>query len=145
MEDNDNHNYDEALVEATNYEQGTTNNDKDNSKLTSLQNLLNSSIKQDKERDYVEYTISIVKKTVKQEDSLIRQILYTGFSAYSEDPINLGIMAPTSEGKTHAAIETLQYFPKEDVWNIGSMTPKVIIRQNGILVDSKTTSLWKGK
>ncbi|MER5175169.1 MAG: hypothetical protein ABJB76_05850 [Candidatus Nitrosocosmicus sp.] len=32
-------------------------------------------------------------------------------------------------------IEALQYFPREDVWNIGSMSPKVIIRQNGILVD----------
>ena len=65
-------------------------------------------------RQYLEYIVQTVQKTVKCEDSLIKQILYTGFSSYIEDdPINLGIIAPTSEGKTYAVIETLQYFPKK--------------------------------
>jgi hypothetical protein len=131
----DNNNYDNLLVEAVNPEEENVDTDTAHiNYLKSLQNILRYSIKPG-EGDSIEYIIPIVKKTVKQEDALIRQILYTGFSAYSKDPINLGIMAPTSEGKTHAAIETLQYFPKEDVWKIGSMSPKVIIRLNGILVD----------
>jgi hypothetical protein len=88
------------------------------------------------DRDYAEFVIRTIKQTVKQEDSLVRQILYTGISKDSTNPINLAVLAPTSEGKTYAVLESLQYFPEEDVWKIGSMTPKVIIRQNGILVDS---------
>ena len=40
--------------------------------------------------------------------------MYTGLSAYIPDKTtNLGIIAPTSEGKTYAVTETLQYFEKE--------------------------------
>ncbi len=89
--------------------------------------------------DFFEYVIKTIKKTVKCEDALIRQILYTGFSTYVEDdPLNLGVLAPTSEGKTYAIIESLQYFPDEDVLYIGQMSPKVLVRQKGILIDKKS-------
>jgi hypothetical protein len=87
-------------------------------------------------RDYAEFVIGTIKRTVKQEDSLVRQIVYTAISKDSANPINLAVLAPTSEGKTYPVLESLQYCPKQDIWKIGSMTPKVIIRQNGILVDS---------
>jgi len=85
--------------------------------------------------DYVEYIINCIKKEVKQDDSLVRQILYTVLSAYSNDPINLGIMAPTSEGKTYPVTKVMKYAPPDDVWLIGAMSPKTLVRQNGILVD----------
>jgi hypothetical protein len=86
--------------------------------------------------DYVEYLIQIVKKTVKCEDSLIRQILYTGLSSYiRDDPINLGIMAPTSEGKTYPVEECIKFFPREDVYKVGSMSAKTLVRDKGMLVD----------
>src|SRR5919198_1232788 len=88
------------------------------------------------DRDYVEFVIKTAKKTVKQEDALVRQILYTGLTKDSANPQNLAILAPTSEGKTHAALETLEYFSYQDLWKLGSMSPKVIIRQNGILVNN---------
>jgi hypothetical protein len=87
-------------------------------------------------RDYAESVIKTAKRTVKQEDSLIRQILYCGMSTYTNDPINLGIVAPTSEGKTYPVIEVMNFFPKEDIWYVGSMSPKVLIRQQGVLVDN---------
>ena len=87
-------------------------------------------------RDYAEFVIRTIKQTVKQEDPLVRQIVYTAISKDTSNPINLAVLAPTSEGKTYAVLESIQYFPKQDIWKIGSMTPKVIIRQNGILVDS---------
>jgi hypothetical protein len=86
-------------------------------------------------RDYSEFIIKTIKKTVKQEDSLLRQIFYSALSSYTKDPINLGIIAPTSEGKTYPVIETLNLFPKEDVWLIGSMSTKLLVRQKGVLVD----------
>jgi hypothetical protein len=110
---------------------GADNNEV-SSDIDSLQAELDSMIP---DRDYAEQAIRTIKRTVKQEDSLVRQIFYTGISKDSANPINLAVLAPTSEGKTYPSLETLQYFPKRDVWKIGSMTPKVIIRQNGILVD----------
>ena len=86
----------------------------------------------------VEYTISVINKTVKCDNSLVRANLYAGLSTYTLDPMNLVIAAPTSEGKTYTVLQTLQYFPSEDVKYIGSMSPKVIIRQNSILVDPHT-------
>jgi hypothetical protein len=85
-----------------------------------------------------EYTIGIINRTVKCDNSLVRASLYAGFSTYTLDPMNLVIAAPTSEGKTYTVLQTLQYFPSEDVKYIGSMSPKVIIRQNSILVDPES-------
>ena len=50
------------------------------------------------DNDYAEFVIRTAKKTVKQEDALVRQIFYTALSKDSADPINLAIFAPTSEG-----------------------------------------------
>lgn len=83
----------------------------------------------------VEYIIETAQKTVKQENSLVRLILYAGLSTYTNDPLNLGIMAPTSEGKTYAVNEVIKFLPKQDVWLIGSMSPKVLVRDKGVLVD----------
>src|SRR5215204_6844718 len=85
--------------------------------------------------DYSEYIISCIKKTVKQEDALVRQIVYTMLSAYSNNPINLGIIAPTSEGKSYPVIQAAEFVRKEDVWKIGAMSTKVLVRQKGLLVD----------
>jgi hypothetical protein len=93
------------------------------------------------DRDYAEYAINTIKKTVKQEDSLVRQIFYSALSAYTNDPINLGIIAPTSEGKTYPVIESLKPFPKADVWLIGSMSTKLLVRQKGVLVDTNNELL----
>jgi len=93
------------------------------------------------DKDYAEFVIKTAKRTVKQENSLVRQIFYSGISVYTNDPINLGIIAPTSEGKTYPVIEVMNFFPREDVWYIGSMSPKALIRQKGTLVDSNNEPL----
>ncbi len=93
------------------------------------------------DRDYVEFIVKTIKRTVRCEDALVRQIVYTGLSKDSVSPINLAVLAPTSEGKTYPVLETIRYFPKYDVWKVGSMSPKVIIRQNGILVDNDNEPL----
>jgi hypothetical protein len=85
--------------------------------------------------NFAEFVIKIANKTVKQEDALVRQIVYTALSAKTNDPMNLGIMAPTSEGKTYPVVETLGIFPQNDIWYIGGMSPMVLVRQKGVLVD----------
>jgi hypothetical protein len=88
------------------------------------------------DRGYTEFIIDTTKKTVKQEDSLIRQIFYTAMSKDTADPTNLMVSAPTSEGKTWPVTETLKFFPKEDVLYIGKMSTMALVRQKGILMDS---------
>jgi hypothetical protein len=56
---------------------------------------------------FADYVIKTAKKTVKSEDSLIRQVFYTALSAYSNKPISIGIKAPTSEGKTYVVKEVV--------------------------------------
>jgi hypothetical protein len=87
------------------------------------------------DRDFAEYAINVSKKIVRQEDALIRQIQDTGLSAGTQDPLNLGIMAPTSEGKTYPVVEVMKLFPKEQVWKVGYMSPMTLVRQKGTLVD----------
>ncbi|HEX6645730.1 MAG TPA: hypothetical protein VF047_00970 [Nitrososphaeraceae archaeon] len=64
----------------------------------------------------------------------------------------MGIMAPTSEGKTYPVEETLKFFPKEDVYKIGSMSAKVLVRKKGVFVnknlepiEEKLKGLYKQK
>ena len=93
------------------------------------------------DRDYASFTINTIKKTVKREDVLIRQVLYTGLSTYTYEPMNLAIIAATSEGKTYGVIQSMKYFPTDDVLYIGSMSTKVLVRQKGILVDSNHNAI----
>jgi hypothetical protein len=87
-------------------------------------------------RDYVEFVIKNIKRNVKREDSLVRLLVYAGLTTYSYNPLCIGIRAPTTEGKTYAVIQSiLKYFPKSDYALIGSISPKALIRQHGILVD----------
>jgi hypothetical protein len=65
------------------------------------------------DNDYSEFINSCIKKTVKQEDAFVRQIVYTMLSAYSNNPINLGIIAPTIEGKNYPVIQAAEFGLKE--------------------------------
>jgi hypothetical protein len=45
--------------------------------------------------------------------TIIYILVYAGLTAYSYNPLCIGIRAPTTEGKTYAVIQSiLKYFPK---------------------------------
>jgi len=77
-----------------------------------------------------------VNTVVKNDEDLTERLLYVCFSAYTNDPVNLGIMADSSEGKTYPVTQVAGIFPKEDVIFIGKMSPTALIHQTGILVDN---------
>jgi len=72
---------------------------------------------------------------IKSDKKLVRKILWCFLSTFTGNPINLGIMASSSEGKTYATVEVSNTFPKEDVISVGRMSPTALIHQKGILVD----------
>lgn len=76
-----------------------------------------------------------LNKIIKNDDALVNKLVYVHFSAYTNNPINLGVMADSSEGKTYATTKVSEVFPKDDVITIGRMSPTALIHQRGILVD----------
>ncbi len=94
--------------------------------------------------DYFEFLIHCIQRTVKEENALIRQIMYTVLSGYTQDPINLGVLAPTSTGKSYPIRQSVEYTPLgKEVRVVASMTPKVLIRDHGVLVDKEGKPIGK--
>jgi len=72
---------------------------------------------------------------IKDDPILVKQLLRVCFSAYTNNPINLGVLAPTSEGKTYATVQVTNLFPIKDVIAVARLSPTALIHQNGVLVD----------
>lgn len=68
--------------------------------------------------------VSIISKTVSGDLPLIYEILFNGLSAFTDKPSNLQIAQKSSEGKTYPVLQISQYFPKENVLTLGSITPQ---------------------
>lgn len=73
---------------------------------------------------------------IKCDPDIVKQLARIYLSAYTNNPINAFLIAPSSEGKTYAVVQTSEIFPSEDVVLIGRMSPTAIIHQNGFLIDN---------
>jgi len=74
-------------------------------------------------------------KTVKRDWVTKKVITLTGVSAYTRNPINLFLRGESSIGKTYNTTEGLKYFPDEDVWMLGGLSPTALVHSYGDLVD----------
>lgn len=74
-------------------------------------------------------------KTVKRDVVTKNMVFLTGLSAFTSQPINLFLRGESSTGKTYNVIEVLKYFPKEDVWLLGGLSPTALVHDKGKLVD----------
>jgi hypothetical protein len=128
---------DDKYIEDNNNE-NNKNDDNNNKHSPTAESLLLDELLAAGIHNPAEYVINTINKTVKLDDSLVRAVFYAGCSTWALDPLNIGISAPTSEGKTYTVMQVLQYFPKSDIKYVGSMSPKVIIRQDSTLVDVDT-------
>lgn len=78
---------------------------------------------------------------VKNDPILVKQLLRAYLSAYTNNPINIGVLAPSSEGKTYSTVQVSDIFPGEDIVLIGRMSPTVLIHQQGVLVNENNESI----
>jgi len=86
----------------------------------------------------IDYVLMDLDKRVKRDKPTKLSVFFTGFSAYTREPINLFVKGESGSGKTYNAVETLRYFPqgsKGDVWFLGGLSPKALIHQYGILLN----------
>ncbi len=102
---------------------------------------VDSSKQQSKEirPDILEYIIQVCGKEIKEEDINIKQITLTFLSSYTNNPMNLRILAPSGEGKTYLVTQLAKLFPEENVvilakatsqsWKYNFITKKLV--ENG--------------
>jgi len=72
---------------------------------------------------------------IKEDPKLVDQLLRVCLSTYTDNPINIALLAPSSDGKTYATVKITELFPKEDVIVVGRMSPTALIHQQGELID----------
>lgn len=83
------------------------------------------------------FFLHLEKTKVKRDVVTRNMVLNTGMSAYSKNPINLFLRGENSIGKTYNVTQVLSYFPRENVWMLGGLTPKALIHDYGTLTDEK--------
>ena len=74
-----------------------------------------------------------IRRDVKDETKNIDIVLNTGLSAFTGNPINLAVVAKSSEGKTYMVTRTLSKFPKKYVIMLRKASPKTFTRERGML------------
>lgn len=78
----------------------------------------------DDKLDVLNKIIDVYSREIKEESDNIRQILLTLFSAYTKNPQNTRILAPSGEGKTYLVTKVSELFPQEHIKVIARATPQ---------------------
>ena len=79
-----------------------------------------------------------LEREIKYDLSSKAIALLTCLSAYSQDPQNLMFKGDSSIGKTWVAVNVTKYFPKNDVWMLGALSPTALVHDKGQLEDAST-------
>jgi len=79
--------------------------------------------------------------TIRKDPIIVKQLIRTYLSAYTNNPINIALLAPSSDGKTYATVEVSKIFPKGDVILVGRLSPTALIHQNGFLIDEEGNNI----
>jgi DNA-binding MarR family transcriptional regulator len=74
---------------------------------------------------------------IKEDDDLLEHVLLVCFSSFTSDPLNLGIMAPTSTGKSYVVSLVVGLFPNAE--SLTGATAKAFFYENGTLVEDEVT------
>ena len=68
--------------------------------------------------------IQICSKEIREEDNNIKQIILTLLSAWTNEPQNTRILAPSGEGKTYLVTKIVELFPQENIIVLAKATPQ---------------------
>ena len=82
----------------------------------------------------IEYLLDTVLKEARKEEKLTKQLFITMCSAYSNNPINLLINAPSGVGKNYVINKVAELFPENDILSLARMTDKALFHRPGTLV-----------
>jgi hypothetical protein len=82
----------------------------------------------------IKYCLETFLKEARKEERLSYQLFITMLSAYSNNPINLAINAPSGVGKNYVINIVSSLFPQADIVSLAGMTEKALFHRSGILV-----------
>jgi len=91
----------------------------------------------------IQFCINTILKEAKNEGRLVRQLVYTMLSAYTNNPINLAIKSPSGEGKSYVLHKVGENFLPEDVMFVAGMTDKALFHRTGKLVVKNEVSEYE--
>jgi len=86
-------------------------------------------------QNLIDYVLKDLDKRVKKDRVTKLSVFFTALSAYTREPINLFLKGESGVGKSYNVVETLRYFPREDIWFLGGLTPKALIHEHGVLLN----------
>lgn len=66
----------------------------------------------------------LCSREIKEEENNIRQIILTLLSAWTKNPQNTRILAPSGEGKTYLVTKLARLFPQENIIMLAKATPQ---------------------
>src|SRR5215203_2602374 len=91
-------------------------------------------IQYDNISDPIKFVLDTALKEARKEERLTNQLLVTMLSAYSNNPINLLINAPSGVGKNYVINTVASLFPDYDILSLAGMTDKALFHRPGALV-----------
>lgn len=87
-----------------------------------------------------------LSKRVVHDVAVKTLVFLTANSTYTPDPINLFLRGESSIGKTYNVVETLRYFPRDDVWMLGGLSKTALAHEHGALLDKNNEPIsWDDK
>ncbi|MCH8916125.1 MAG: hypothetical protein IIA82_09845 [Thaumarchaeota archaeon] len=72
----------------------------------------------------LEDIVKACSKEIKEEETNIKQIILTLLSAWTNNPQNTRILAPSGEGKTYLVTKLAELFPQENITILAKATPQ---------------------
>lgn len=85
--------------------------------------------------DLIELLMRDSERKVKRDVHTKICVFLTALSTYTGKPLNLFLKGESGLGKSYNAVQMTRYFPKEDVWLLGYLSPKSLIHDYGELCD----------
>jgi len=82
--------------------------------------------------DILPVVLQEIEKVVKNDYTTKLSVLFTALSAYLHEPLNLFISGASGLGKSYNTTKTLEFFPEEDIWFLGGMSPTALIHDHGV-------------
>jgi len=68
--------------------------------------------------------VKILSKEIREENDNITQIILALLSAWTTNPQNIRILAPSGEGKTYLVTKLAELFPQENIIILAKATPQ---------------------
>jgi len=99
----------------------------------SLQSEIQSKTLQEN-NDLLSELVDFLEKEVKQERENLYRVLLCGLSSITANPINMRILAPTSEGKSYLLEKVSNLFPEKNMIKLSSASAKSFKYSHGKLV-----------